>query len=101
MLGGGNVQLRDVVDLVVGATHSDLASVVLVDVTTSPLGSGAERVMRFHALVQTLRMSVVPLRTSMFSSATGELWSLDVDVELLMRAVDDLVSTLANVEVPS
>jgi hypothetical protein len=101
ILGGGNVQLRDVVDLAVGATHSDLASVALVDVTTSPLGAGAERVMRFHALVQTLRTSVVPLRTSMFSSATGELWSLDVDVELLMRAVDDLVSALDNAEVPS
>ncbi len=98
MLGGGNVQLRDVVDLVVGSTYSDLASVVLVDVTTSPLAQGAERVMRFHALVQTLRVSVVPLRTSIFSSATGEFWTLDVDNELLVRAVDDLVHTLAIVK---
>lgn len=96
MLGGGNVQLRDVVDLVVGSTHCDLASVALVDVTTSSLGAGTERVMRFHALVQTLRTSVVPLRTSMFSSATGELWTLDVDAELLMRAVDDLIGTFAS-----
>ncbi len=31
----------------------------------------------------------------MLSSATGELWTLDVDTELLLRAVDDLVETLA------
>ena len=101
MLGGGNVRLNDVVDLVVGSTLSDLASVALVDVTTSPLGVGAERVMRFHALVQTLRTSVVPLRTSMISSATGELWSLDVDAELLMRAATDLVDTLAKTQATS
>lgn len=95
MLGGGNVHLSDVVDLIIGSTRSELASVALVDVTTSPLGVGVERVMRWHALVQTLRASVVPLRTSMLSSATGELWTLDVDTELLLRAVDDLVETLA------
>jgi hypothetical protein len=86
--------LRDVVDLAVGSTHADVASVALVDVTTSPLGTSAERVMRFHALLETLRTSVVPLRTSIFSSATGELWTLDVDRELLMRGVDDVVETL-------
>lgn len=100
-LGGGNVQLRDVVDLVMGTTASDDASVALVDVTTSPLGENAERVMRFHALMQTLRTSVVPLRTSMFSSATGELWSRDVDTELLMRAVQDFVNLLVTLEVSS
>ncbi len=94
MFGGGNVRLHDVVDLAVGSTHGDFASVALVDVTTSPLDAGAERVMRFHALVQTLRTSIVPLRTSMFSSATGELWSLDVDAEVLMRAMSDLVEIL-------
>ncbi len=46
MLGGGNVHLSDVVDLIIGSAHSELASVALVDVTTSPLGVGAERVMR-------------------------------------------------------
>ena len=100
-LGGGNVQLRDVVDLVMGTTASDEASVALVDVTTSPLGENAERVMRFHALMQTLRTSIVPLRTSMFSSATGELWSRDVDSELLMRAVRDLVTLLGTLEATS
>ena len=93
-LAGGNVVLRDVIDLMVGTTTSDDASVALLDVTTSPLSEGAERVMRYHALVQTLRTSTVPLRTAMFSTATGELWSLDVDEELLQRSVFDVLNCL-------
>jgi hypothetical protein len=93
-LAGGSVVLRDVIDLMVGTTTSDQASVALLDVTTSPLGEGAERVMRYHALIQTLRSSTVPLRTSMFSTATGELWCSDVDDELLTRAVDDVLGAL-------
>jgi hypothetical protein len=93
-LAGGDVLLRDVIDLMVGTTTSDQASVALLDVTTSPLGEGAERVLRYHALVQTLRTSTVPLRTSMFSTATGELWSVDVDDELLRRAVGDVLEAL-------
>jgi hypothetical protein len=71
-MGGGNVVLRDVVDLMVGTTTGDVASVALLDVTTSPLGEGAERVMRYHALVQTLRTSVAPLRTSSTSSTPSK-----------------------------
>lgn len=94
-LAGGNVVLRDVIDLMVGTTTSDDASLALLDVTTSPLSEGAERIMRYHALVQTLRTSTVPLRTSMFSTATGELWSLDVDEELLNRSVFDVLNCVA------
>ena len=97
-LAAGNVVLRDVVDLMVGTTTGDVASVALLDVTTSPLGEGAERVMRYHALVQTLRTSIVPLRTSMFSTATGELWSTDVDDELLHRSVADVIESLERLQ---
>ncbi|MGH3732037.1 MAG: hypothetical protein ACRDVC_01455 [Acidimicrobiales bacterium] len=93
-LAGGNVVLRDVIDLMVGTTSSDVASVVLLDVTTSPLDEAAERVMRYHALVQTLRTSITPLRTSMFSTATGELWSSDVDDSMLSRALGDVVDVI-------
>jgi hypothetical protein len=93
-LAGGQVVLRDMVDLMVGTTSSDVASVVILDVTTSPLDEGAERVMRYHALVQTLRTGVVPLRTSMFSTGTGDLWSADVDEELLSRSVADVLSVV-------
>jgi hypothetical protein len=91
-LAGGNVVLRDVVDLMIGTSTSDVASIVLFDVTTSPLGEGAERSMRFHALMQTLRTSLMPLRTSSFSSATGEIWIRDVDYELLARSVEDVLA---------
>ena len=91
-LGGGNVILRDVVDLMIGTTGGDVASVALFDVTTAPLGEGAERAMRFHALVQTLRTSTMPLRTAAFSSATGDIWISDVDDELLQRGVNEVIT---------
>lgn len=90
-LAGGNVVLRDVVDLMVGSTASPCASVVLVDVTTAALDEHFEAIIRYHALVQTLRTSTVPLRTSVFSTATGELWSRDVNDDLLRVAVRDLI----------
>lgn len=88
------VILRDVIDLMVGTTSSDVANVALFDVTTSPLGEGAERAMRYHALVQTLRTSVVPLRTSCFSTATGEMWSLDVDSDTLVRSAHEVLDAI-------
>ena len=93
-LAGGNVILRDVIDLMVGTTTSAEASVALFDVTTSPLSEAAERTMRFHALVQTLRTSCVPLRTCTFSTATGELWTRDVDYEMLSRSADEVLHAL-------
>jgi hypothetical protein len=96
-LAGGNVVLRDVIDLMVGTTSGAAASVVLLDVTTSSLDEGAERVMRYHALVQTLRTSIVPLRTSMFSTATGELWSSDVDDEMLTRSLGEVLDLIGGV----
>lgn len=93
-LGGGNVVLRDVVDLMAGSTLSEVSSVVLLDVTTGALDDDSEPVMRYHALVQTLRTSTVPLRTSIFSTATGELWHRDVDDELLARGVDDVLAAV-------
>jgi hypothetical protein len=93
-LAGGNVVLRDVIDLMVGTTSGAEASVVLLDVTTSALDEGAERVMRYHALVQTLRTSIVPLRTSMFSTATGELWSSDVSDEMLTRSLGEVLDVI-------
>jgi hypothetical protein len=91
-LSGGVVVLRDVIDLMIGTANDDVASIALFDVTTAPLGDGAERTMRYHALVQTLRTSTVPLRTSVFSTATGELWLRDVDHDLLIRSVDDVLA---------
>ncbi len=90
-LSGGDVVVHDHIDLMFGSPNSPEASVTLLDLTSSPLGEGAERAMHFHALCETLRTSTVPLRSAVFSSATGELWTRDVDSELLTRAVDDVL----------
>jgi len=93
-LGAGRVLARDTVDLVVGSSGDDVATVALLDVTTAPLGEGAERALRYHALVETLRTSVVPRRSAMLSTATGEFWVRDVDADLLERSVHDVLGTL-------
>ncbi|HQU26789.1 MAG TPA: hypothetical protein PLS29_07140, partial [Acidimicrobiales bacterium] len=93
-LAGGAVVLRDVVDLMVGTTLGPSAAVSLLDVTTAPLGEDDERVARYHALVQTLRTATVPLRSAVLSTATGDLWCLEVDATTLERAADDLVAVL-------
>lgn len=93
-LGGGMVIVRDLVDLMVGTMSGEHAAVSLLDVTTGPLDVDAERVARYHALVQTLRTATVPLRTAVLSSATGELWCYAVNAPLLERAVEDLEAVL-------
>ena len=93
-LAGGDVVLRDHVDLMFGSANSLNASVTLLDLTSSPLGEGVERALRYHALVETLRTSTVPLRSAAFSSATGELWIREVDPELLTRAVEDVIAAI-------
>lgn len=93
-LGRGGLTCHDVVDLTVGSTHSDYASVALLDVTSSPLGSGHERALRYHALVETLRSGVVPLRVVTLSTATGEISAFDVDGGLLDQAAADLLDVV-------
>jgi hypothetical protein len=93
-LAGGNVILRDIVDVMVGTIASERASVALLDLTSSALGVSAEKAMRYHALVQTLRTGVAPLRTASFSSATGELWVLEVTSTLLQQSVRDVLDVL-------
>ncbi len=93
-LHGGRVICRDVVDLVVGSVGTERASVAIVDVTTSALGPTHERLMRYHALLHTLRTSVVPLRVAALSTATGEMWHHDVDNDTLQRGVADLLEIL-------
>ena len=93
-LSAGRVVAHDVLDLLIGETGPEQSSVALLDLTSAPLAEGAERVLRYHALVQTLRTSVAPLRSAVFSSATGELWSLDVTNELLMRGAGELLDAI-------
>lgn len=93
-LAGGSVVLRDLVDLMVGTPSNDVATTALLDVTTAPLGTGDERTMRYHALVQTLRTSTMPLRTATYSTATNEIWARNVDSALLTASVDDVLAAV-------
>lgn len=95
-LVGGRLVLRDVVDLMIGTTTTETASVVLVDITTAPLSEFATRLARYHALVQTLRTSVVPWRSAVLSTATGEFRVEEVDRVLLDDALGDLVDILSS-----
>ncbi len=85
-LAGGRLLLVDVVDLMAGIVGAH-ASVALVDVTSTPLGADAEDRVAYHALVQTLRTSRVPLASALVSTATGDVLSRFVDDDLLERAI--------------
>lgn len=85
-LANGRLLLVDVVDLMAGIVGAH-ASVALVDVTSSPLGADAEDRIAYHALVQTLRTSRVPLASALVSTATGDVLSRFVDDNLLERAI--------------
>jgi hypothetical protein len=93
-LSAGNVLLRDVVDLRLGSSATNRASVALFDITTSPLGDRMERTLRYHALVETLRTSTPPLRVATLSSATGEFWNIDVTSDLLVLALEDVLDAV-------
>ena len=98
LLSGGALVLRDDIDLMVGSVTDRFAALSLLDITTAPLGDAVEHTLRYHALVQTLRSGVVPLRVAIFSTATADCLIREVDTELLQRAVRDLaafVGTLA------
>ena len=99
LLDGGALQLRDDVDLQIGTQRSDVASIALLDMTTEPLSPASEQLLRYHALVHTLKTNVVPLRTALFSTATGELWTRDVDRTLLEAAVADLTDHVTSLAV--
>ena len=89
-LAGGSLILKDHFDLVVGSVRTFNASVALLDFTTSALSDHHERILRYHALVQTVVSGVVPLRVVSFSSATTEISSHEVTDDLLRHALDDL-----------
>lgn len=90
----GGLELRDRVDLTLGLSSSRTASMVLVDVTTSPLDDATIRTVRYHALVHTLKSGVAPWRSAIFSTATAELLSCEVTSEQLHESVEDVVDAM-------
>jgi hypothetical protein len=91
LLCSGAVALRDTIDLSIDTLGEGANSTVLLDLTTAPLDENSERTLRFHALNQTLRTGVTPLRSGVLSTATGEQLVHTVDTELLTRAVEDVL----------
>ena len=86
--------MRDRLDLVLGSSREAVASEALFDVTTSPLSSRSDAVLRYHALMETLRTGVVPLRVVALSTATGDRVQYEVDDALLARAVSELQTAI-------
>ncbi len=91
---GGVVELRDHVDLMVGSTTTG-SGVALVDLTTSLLDDSLEKALRYHAVVESLRTSRAPTYVAALSTASGDMWRIAVDDELLLRGVEDLIQVLA------
>lgn len=94
-LGGGDVIVRDRIDLVVGSSSSLHSSVALFDVITGPLDNSSELVLNYHALLETLRTGVVPLRVVALSTATGEVLRHDVTTSLLQQAATLVSESIA------
>ncbi len=91
LLCSGAVALRDTIDLSIDTSDDGDCATVLLDITTAPLDENSEKVLRFHALNQTLRTGVTPLRSAVLSTATGEQLVAEVDAALLTQAVADLL----------
>jgi hypothetical protein len=62
-----------------------------LDLTTAPLDESSEKALRFHALNQTLRTGVTPLRSAVLSTATGDQVVREVTSDLLTQAVADVL----------
>lgn len=89
---GGGVELSVRVDLAVGRPSPDVASVALVEVTSSVPTGRHRHERRFDALVETLRTGVPPFAVATYSTRTGELEVDAVDDDLLADTADRTVA---------
>ena len=93
-LAGGNVVLRDVIDLMMGTTTSEEASVALLDLTTSPLEESPSASCDITPSSRRFAPWSCHCARRCFSTATGELWCVDVEEELLLRSVHEVVDVV-------
>ena len=96
-LANGQVELRDHVDLAIGSISAGTGN-ALIDMTSSLLDDNIERALRFHALVESLRAGVAPRFVAALSTATGDLWRVVVDDELLQRAITELLEVISQLK---
>jgi hypothetical protein len=94
-LGGGAVILSATASLVLGPPALEVASVCLLEVTTSVPDDTVERRLGVLALLETLRAGAAPLRVGSLSTATATSCVLDVDDRLLAGAVSEISAALA------
>jgi hypothetical protein len=97
-LGNGQVELRDHVDLAIGSVSAGTGN-ALIDITSSVLDDNLERALRFHALVESLRAGIAPRFVAALSTATGDVWRMVVDTDLLQRAVGELLVAVQQMKV--
>jgi len=94
-LAGGAVVLSGVIDLVVGAPSSGLASTGLVEVKSGRRMPGHRADVHYYALLETLRSGAPPFRVATYYTATGEIDAEEVTEELLIASVQRTLDALA------
>jgi hypothetical protein len=90
-LAGGRFVLSGVADVMVGPPARDVASVCLLDVTTTTPDDLVNARLGVLALIETLRSSAPPLRVASLSTTTGETVIVDVTDTTLTTALCDVV----------
>ncbi len=94
-LCGGDVVLSAQATLVLGPPALEVASVCLLEVTTSVPDEATERRLSVLALLETLRSGAAPLRVASLSTATGETLVVEGTDQVLtagLRRVVDAVT---------
>jgi len=90
-LKGGAILLSAQPSLALGPPAHEVATVCLLEVTTSVSDETTARRLGVLALLETLRSQAAPLRVASLSTATGEQTLVEVTDKLLVDAVADVI----------
>lgn len=89
----GRLTLSSRADLVLGRPRADLRqTLLLVDLKSGNLNDEHLSEAQFYALIATLRHRVAPWRSTVYSLASGDFTSPDVDEDSLFAVADKVVS---------
>jgi hypothetical protein len=94
-LAGGAVVLSAQPSLVVGPPAIDVASVCLLEVTTSVPDDAVDRRLGVLGLLETLRSGAAPLRAASLSTATGTSSIVEIDDRRLTQAIGEVSTAIA------
>ena len=93
-LAGGRVFLGAAPSLLVGPPSCEVASVCLLEVTTSPLDEHTEKRLSVFALLELLRSGAAPLRVGSLCTGTGDTLVCEVNDELLTGALHLVIAAV-------